>query len=1033
MKRFLIIIFSCFACFLLVQKSLAKQQYPDLASIETLAAYDELDKLLRIFDFGKIETHLKGLDRSNPASVTEVYLILAYHKTKLSVSNKPNHYAEIGVSLATSEPNFDQNPFFQTYEAILFYLDFKYDNSKESHLASFVRISNMNARSKIQKYVKCSVIVDGLMRGYAKENVDIVSLSAEDCSKNEGLQYLSYLAAALHANNGQKSFEKRMFYYENLKTIIYENSTDPHAKLEIALALVAGPMSIEQNELSLELAFVLKKLIVEYELENTHLHFLTLFLQAGIVGLWGDNPGYQQFIKEAESILGHSENPRSFLDGLSNELLNLPLSYGVATELTLDIFMERWKDFERNYKGDMTKLDRWQDAILPISQHLFKPENNQSIKVLKTFIDLHDQGPAKAKPYIISSEYSEDLIKIFKQLNRYLASESVEKNEIGIESSPYIFKIHLELAKQLSYTKNEKLSDHQFELAWSRMPENLKSNSLKSVEILGHLLGVYSRQKKYQEQQQTAYRILDIVERSIFSSKGPFSVQQFEGPRSVRFEVTMAMYALAFESLRIEKENPEGAQIAISEVFRGLQIVRANRLTKLYKTEQRETALNDISDLKKYANLAKSLKNKSGLEPIDKIEDLLELDRGYKFSNLKDIQSKIPLDTVIIAAFDDTLNTNFSVISSYRFNPFHSSVKMDELSYHMDLVINSAQIRNQTVEFDYDSAHWIYSKMFTPESDPTFLEKGIKNIIFLPSKTMFNFPMSLLHNGQTRLSDNSVTKNQYDPRGFLIDNYYLSYDLDFSDEMVHGSELQMTAEYAAVKSSTFFGVADPYLGDDKDAKMRGIKYVDIDQLDFKNLSFESLPETLDEVNAAAQYFEQDNVTIMSGDTATKKNILASPLQEYDVLMFSTHGISPGVVAGFQGSGLLLSLPETSSKELAIDDVLLTPEDVLGLNLNADIIILNACNSGLSDVANAPGLTGLAQSFLAAGSDAVMVSHWPISSATTVKITKRIFETIKQYPKTSFNRALTDAQLSIKADPKTQHPFYWAPYNIYGNF
>ena len=44
-----------------------------------------------------------------------------------------------------------------------------------------------------------------------------------------------------------------------------------------------------------------------------------------------------------------------------------------------------------------------------------------------------------------------------------------------------------------------------------------------------------------------------------------------------------------------------------------------------------------------------------------------------------------------------------------------------------------------------------------------------------------------------------------------------------------------------------------------------------------------------------------------------------------------------------------------------------------------------------------------------------------------------FEIIKQDPKTSFNRALTDAQLSIKANPKTQHPFYWAPYNIYGNF
>ena len=62
------------------------------------------------------------------------------------------------------------------------------------------------------------------------------------------------------------------------------------------------------------------------------------------------------------------------------------------------------------------------------------------------------------------------------------------------------------------------------------------------------------------------------------------------------------------------------------------------------------------------------------------------------------------------------------------------------------------------------------------------------------------------------------------------------------------------------------------------------------------------------MNAAAQYFAPDNVNIMSGEAATKKNILASPIHEYDVLMLSTHGISSGGIPGFRGSGLLLSLP-----------------------------------------------------------------------------------------------------------------------------
>jgi len=243
----------------------------------------------------------------------------------------------------------------------------------------------------------------------------------------------------------------------------------------------------------------------------------------------------------------------------------------------------------------------------------------------------------------------------------------------------------------------------------------------------------------------------------------------------------------------------------------------------------------------------------------------------------------------------------------------------------------------------------------------------------------------------------------------------------------------LAARHKPVTSKSFFAVADPYIGNKKNSALRGINYIDVAQPNMENLPFESLPETLEEVNAAAEYFTKNTVNILSGAAATKENILSANTLNSDVLMFSTHGVSPGVIPGYDGSGLLLSLPNKPFESFSFENVLLTPDDVLGLSLDSDIVILNACNSGISDVANAPGLTGLAQSFLAAGSNAVMVSHWPISSATTVKITKRMFENIQQDPKTSFNRALTDAQLSIKADPKTQHPFYWAPYNIYGNF
>ena len=108
-------------------------------------------------------------------------------------------------------------------------------------------------------------------------------------------------------------------------------------------------------------------------------------------------------------------------------------------------------------------------------------------------------------------------------------------------------------------------------------------------------------------------------------------------------------------------------------------------------------------------------------------------------------------------------------------------------------------------------------------------------------------------------------------------------------------------------------------------------------------------------------------------------------------------------------------------------------NILLLDLDAQITILNACNSGLPNTKSAPGLTGIAQSFLAAGSNSVMVANWSISSKSTVELMSRMFDHLMSNTTASFNSALHYAQRSLKANEKTSHPFFWAPYSIYGNF
>jgi CHAT domain-containing protein len=1029
LKSFLVTTLGCFFCCIAVQHALAKSKttYPD--SVEMQATFDELDKVLRIFDLGEIEPYLRGLDRSDPKTISEVYLILAYHDERLGNFLNQSKYSDMGIYLAGLDKQFHKRPFSGTYEAILNYLIYKQGNTKESIFDAAHHISNMEGHTSIQKYIKCEVFIGLLIDGEADANIDFVNSSLEHCPEENGLHYMPYAGAALHTQNQGASFDERIRYFEELDRLS-DDLKDPYAQLTVAFTLFGGAGGIEANEISIEAALSFKNLIADYELNNSALHFIGLLGYSKITGIWGNQDSEQHFKDAAKTFLESHKDPRKFLVQLNNQSLAITLSHGFEEKLVTNILIERWQGFKETYNGNTSELSNWRLALPTLANVVFfRKSENLAIEILNSFIDLHDQGPKKANPFTISDEYSESSSHIFKKLNKDLTS----KGDSNPEILPFIYETHALLADLETHRDNDEIAKKHYELAWSRMPAGLKLKSEKSVDLLIQLLYIYRENENLQKIRKTASRILDIIEETIFSSKGPFAVQKFEGPNGQSHEVNMAIYELWFIYLDLMDQHPEEAQIALSDAFRGVQIMRANRLTKLYKTENRETALKDIFDLKKYSNLSRDLVDENVLEVIEGKYGSVELNRDYKFSVLKDVQSDIPLDTIILAAYDSEFYTHFAYISSYWFDPFYISINKKELSNHMTSVLNSAKNSVQPEQFNYKSANWIYSKIF--QSDNINLsEEGIKNIVFLPSKSMFNFPISLLHNGQLIKLENSSANYQYDPNGFLLDEFYVSYAVDFQDDMFGGlNEHDFKNSYKTVESSSFFGLADPYLGNDRVAALRGIKIVEIDQPDLENLPFESLPETLDEVNAAAKYFTNNNIKILSGEMATKKNMLSLSLIDYDVLMFSTHGVAPGVVSGFDGAGLLLSLPNPLKTNLSFDDVFLTPDDVLKLKLDADIVILNACNSGISDVANAPGLTGLAQSFLAAGSDAVMVTHWPIDSITTVQITKEMFDIIKKNPKKSFNKALTEAQLSVKSDPKKQYPFYWSPYNIYGNF
>ena len=138
--------------------------------------------------------------------------------------------------------------------------------------------------------------------------------------------------------------------------------------------------------------------------------------------------------------------------------------------------------------------------------------------------------------------------------------------------------------------------------------------------------------------------------------------------------------------------------------------------------------------------------------------------------------------------------------------------------------------------------------------------------------------------------------------------------------------------------------------------------------------------------------------------------------------------------------LALSSPTVTGNE---GDGLLTMEEILGLKLDADWVVLSACNTGAGAGAGAEAASGLGRAFFYAGTRALLVTNWSVHSQSARELVTDLFKRQAQDPKLSRGEALRQAMMALAdgpgyvgADGKTEfayaHPLFWAPYSIIGD-
>ncbi len=177
-----------------------------------------------------------------------------------------------------------------------------------------------------------------------------------------------------------------------------------------------------------------------------------------------------------------------------------------------------------------------------------------------------------------------------------------------------------------------------------------------------------------------------------------------------------------------------------------------------------------------------------------------------------------------------------------------------------------------------------------------------------------------------------------------------------------------------------------------------------------------------------------------GDRATVTQLKAlsasGSLSRARIVHFATHGLLEGETALFvQGAAepaLLLTPPE-AGKVSEEDNGLLTASEVAQLKLDADWVIMSACNTAAGQGENAEPLSGLARAFFYAGARSLLVSHWSVNSQAAVAITTGAVNAMKDKPRIGRAEALRRSISALIARGQGwNHPSIWAPFVLVGN-
>lgn len=676
--------------------------------------------------------------------------------------------------------------------------------------------------------------------------------------------------------------------------------------------------------------------------------------------------------------------------------------------------------------GKLPEATKYYNEAFEIFENKNELQGKSSVLTKLASIELSTKNYEKAISLLVNSLEIRKSIKDFygeAYTNHLLGNVFLSRKDFKKAIEYYVesIRINREIGDKRGETANLYFwAKSEIGLGHTEKGKELIENAINILEDSRLAVRVQKLRNTYLQRSQSFYELyVDILMQLYEERGGDYNEQAFNANERSRSRGLLEVLANSNENIY----NSVDPQLLLEE--RTQQSVLDNKLNELVMFKRQNKSENDLLVLEaEIKNARMKLEQTESKIKSTITKDVADRTQPLEF---KTIQKELLDSDSVLLQYCLGNEKSYLWVASKSSLAVYVLPKKEIIEDVVEQVYKNITFRSRKAEFKFNIEKEKQEKI--TKADRKYQESIVKlsEIILKPALKSTNAKQRLIVVPDGKLRHIPFGLLIVDSSESVIDNFdvvTLSSASSLYLLRKNATKKQTNQKLIAIIAEPVFDITDERLrgsliSKKETAAIRGIQESDragIDRIPFSGV----------EAEAISTIVPNGNYKKLTGIEASVPNVLAI-ISYYKMLHFATHGVRNKLSPEL--SGILLSLIDQNGVKT---NGILSNNKVASLKINADLVVLSSCESGLGEEFEGEGTVGIAKSFIYAGARRVVTSLWAVDDEATAEFMKYFYENIFMRKK-SASSALRLAQLQMKKNPKWSSPFFWGAFSIEGEY